>query len=717
VRVHEVAPMLATIAYRGPDDEAFDSLPGYGIGFRRLSIVDVAGGRQPLKTVDGRLTLVCNGEIYNQGELRACLTARGHVFRTASDSEVVLHAYAEWGSACPERLRGIFAFAIWDAWSRSLFLCRDRSGIKPLFLRLSHGELLFASEAKAVLAHRSTPRRLDLVSCLALLDEDVMLERSPFDGISQLGAGCSAQFGVDETLRTSRYWSYQPTLEPGDDHSEQENVAAFREELERVVRMQLMADVPVGGYLSGGLDSAVVCALAGARADGFETFTSVCGDSDDPWFAYVVARARGLTNHAVAFETDGFAEALATVAWAAEGTFDLGFLCRHQLAASAADRGLKVLLSGQGADELLGGYGYTYSSLVTAVERSAVASRLRGSGWRDLVQAVALPRAHDVDVSAADVSEAEARRVAAWLKRAHTALSSYLLRFEDRMGMLAGVEVRVPFLDHVLVDLCAAIPPRRRATLFGGKRLLREAALGLVPEPVRVRQKWAFNSSLPPMTQMLEASRADTGLDDLLTEETVRSKGYFEAAAVRRLRDERNYHLLDAVLIVHLLDELFVTAFDPSRFAGALAVRGREIVLDPTWMPAETIVGAAGGSGMGDVPSVHIGVVYVGLLNEVEAYDVDARTASTPVVLLAVLFADGGRRYMPVPDGIDAELAVQLARSADGMSTYRELATTLEATPEHLLAAARFLVAQGVLLLRSRGARTAEAVSTARSAP
>ncbi len=215
--------MLSTIDYRGPDDEVTESRPGFAVGFRRLSIVDVDHGRQPMSTEDGALQLVCNGEIYNHEELREALTSRGHRFRSRSDSEVLLHGYREWGAGLLERLRGIFAFAIWDDPRRALFLCRDRSGVKPLFLHACGDELLFASEAKALLARPKVPRRLDLLGCFAAAEPDAVLEPSPFEGISQLGAGCSLTFTRAGELRPLRYWSYEPVSEygPEDDGSEE----------------------------------------------------------------------------------------------------------------------------------------------------------------------------------------------------------------------------------------------------------------------------------------------------------------------------------------------------------------------------------------------------------------------------------------------------------------------------------------------------------------
>jgi asparagine synthase (glutamine-hydrolysing) len=679
----EIEAMLAAIAHRGPDDEGIDVQPGFAVGFRRLAIMDVEHGRQPMSTSDGALQLVCNGEIYNHEELRQTLASRGHRLRTRSDSEVVLHAYREWGGACASLLRGIFAFAVWDASRRTLFLCRDRSGIKPCFLRVHGDEIFFASEAKALLAHPGAERRLDLLGCFASAEPDALLEASPFRGIAQLGAGCSLTFTAEGRVQPERYWTYAPTLDLGEDDGGGDDVAQFRDELARVVPMQLMADVPLGAYLSGGLDSSVVAALARAHAPDLTTFTSVCAGSEDPWFAYVLSRAAGLRGaRFVRFAPEEILEEIPRVAWGAEGAFDLGFVARYQAAAAARRQGLKVLLSGQGADELMGGYARSYPAFEASARRTAYAARLLDDGWASIASALR----DGVGVTAHDL--------VAHLEREHAALSHYLLRFEDRMGMLAGIEVRVPFLDHRLVEICAGIAGARRRRLFDDKHLLREAARGLIPEAVRLRTKLAFNAHLPPITQVLAAAAGDNAAAELLTDAAIHAKGYFEPRQVGRLRASGNYHALDAVLIVQLLDELFVTRFDPARFAGGL-IPSREITVDASWMPAEAILlSARKGPSARDKPWLVPSVTHFGLL---ESALPGSPGGPRPPALLAIQKNDGRRALISLPGELDAVLVIELLRRADGTQTYAELSASIGAGEEIVLSIGRFAGAEGLV--------------------
>jgi hypothetical protein len=444
--------------------------------------------------------------------------------------------------------------------------------------------------------------------------------------------------------------------------------------------MQLMADVPLGSYLSGGLDSSVVAAVARTHAAELPTFTSVCAGSEDPWFSYLLSRALDLRGaRFVRFAAEELLEELPRVAWGAEGTFDLGFLGRYQLAAAASRQGLKVLLSGQGADELMGGYERSYSALVASAHRAANAARLLDSGWAAMAS------------SLRDSAASETDDLVTFLEREHAALSHYLLRFEDRMGMLAGVEVRVPFLDHRLVEMCATIPGARRRRLFGDKHLLREAARGLVPDGVRLRAKFAFNGHLPPITQLLASVGRETTASELLTERSVRAKGYFEPRQVERLAVAGSYHALDAVLIVHMLDELFVSSFDPTRFAGA-PVSAPEITVDGSWMPAETVLfHARKGPSSADRPWISSDVTHFGLLHRV------SRPGSEERARLAIQLNDGRRVLTAVPADLDATMVVEFLRLADGTRTYAELATSLGASAEIVLRIGRFIHDEGHL--------------------
>jgi asparagine synthase (glutamine-hydrolysing) len=403
----------------------------------------------------------------------------------------------------------------------------------------------------------------------------------------------------------------------------------------------------------------------------------VCAGSQDPWFAYVLSRAAGLRDaRFVRFAPEEMLEELPRVAWGAEGAFDLGFVGRYQAAAAARRQGIKVLLSGQGADELVGGYARSYAALEATARRAAYAARLLDDGWASVAAALR----DGVGVTAEDM--------AAHLRREHAALSHYLLRFEDRMGMLAGIEVRVPFLDHRIVETCAAITGARRRRLFEDKHLLREAARGLVPEAVRLRTKHAFNAHLPPITQVLTTAGQDTAAAEVLTEASIHEKGYFDPRQVGRLLAAGNYRALDAVLIVQLLDELFVSRFDPGRFGGAL-IPSPEVTVDASWMPAEAVlVSARKGPSARDKPWIASSVTRFGLL--------ESAVPGSPAVL-AIQINDGRNALLPTPEGIDAALLVELLRRADGTRTYDELSASIGAGLETVLAVGGFAASQGLV--------------------
>ncbi len=572
----ELEPMLDTLWYRGPDGTGYLVEEGVGLGFRRLAIIDLEGGRQPMPNEDGTLWVVNNGEIYNFRELAAELKDRGHRFATRSDTEVIVHSYEEWGEKCVERLRGIFAFALWDRRQRRLFLARDRSGIKPLNVVFQRDRIAFASEAKALLVANGVERRLDLLGYVGGAEIDPPLARTTFDGILQLGAGCALTATADGH-RVERYWRYRPS-EALRGAGPESPVESFRGLFEETLREQLVADVPVGAALSGGIDSAaVVAAIVRAGRRDIRTYTVDFGDdaTEDVHRARQVAAFLGVANQTVPCPIDaGTLETLPFVAWAAEGEFDLGYVGRYALARAVSADGAKVLLSGQGIDEMLTGYWPSYARYQEAALERYLGERVRPTyrGWpafsERVLEELASRLAAD-DAGAAPDLPPLARIVAAELRAEHARLGTSLLRFEDRMGMAGSVEVRVPFLDHRLLEFCASFPEAERRELFSGKALLRRAVGPWLPEGIAERPKLAFNKSAPAVTRLLLGQPEGSPLRDLLSRDVVESKGYFTWARCDALLRARNFAALDHVFIVHLLDELFVQRFDPLRFSGA----------------------------------------------------------------------------------------------------------------------------------------------------
>ena len=571
----EIAPLLSTLHYRGPDGTGFHTSPGIGLGFRRLAIIDPAHGHQPLSNDTESHWIVFNGEIYNYRELTGRLKSKGYRFRTGSDTEALMHAYEEWGEACVEQLRGIFAFAIWNKPERTLFLTRDRSGIKPLHLMRHAGDFYFASEAKALLAVPGAPRRLDLIGYLGGEEVDPLLERTSFRGIVQLGAGCSMTV-KNGTFASRRYWSYRPD-DSEDARSIPEAAAHFRDLFEDAVRSQLVSDVPIAASLSGGVDSAaVVAAIARLGRPDIRTYT-VAFEGDrtrDVEHARIVARELGIDAKEIpcaigAKSVDLFRR----MAWLAEGEFDLGYVARFELARAVYSDGAKVLLTGQGIDEILTGYYPSYAdyrrAALTRLMRARLMPSYRGFPLFEerVLDEVAVDAVQDCERFVASGAATMAQVTAGQLKADHSRLSSGMLRFEDRMGMGGHVEVRVPFLDHPLLEFCASLPDSARTEMFSQKRILRDAVAPWLPPVIARRPKVGFNASAMPLSQLILESAPAHEVAELLTGSSATTRGYFSPAWCEHLVRTRDFAALDHVLIIHLLDELFVTSFRPGEFA------------------------------------------------------------------------------------------------------------------------------------------------------
>jgi len=574
VQRSEISPLLRTIHYRGPDGTGFHTAEGIGLGFRRLAIIDPAHGHQPLTNERQTHWIVFNGEIYNYRELTARLKSKGYRFRTDSDTEALLHAYEEWGDACVETLRGIFAFAIWNAPERALFLARDRSGIKPLHLMRHAGDLYFASEAKALLGVPGATRRLDLVGYLGGDEVDPLFERTSFRGIVQLGAGCSLNARQGE-LKPRRYWSYQPD-DSGAVLSSSSLAERFGDLFEDAVRSQLVSDVPIAASLSGGVDSAaVVAAIARLGRPDIQTYT-VAFEGDrtrDVEHARIVARELGIgaTEVPCVFGSNTV-DQFRRIAWLAEGEFDLGYVARYELARKVYSDGAKVLLTGQGIDEILTGYYPSYADYrrasLTRMLRTRLMPTYRGFPLFEerILDEVSMNPELDRELVAPSGSRTMAEVTAAQLRADHSRLSSGMLRFEDRMGMGGHVEVRVPFLDHPLLEFCASLPESSRVEMFTQKKILRDAVAPWLPPLIAQRPKVGFNVSSKPLSQLIHESAPAHELAELLTSSAAAAKGYFAPAWCEHLVRTGDFVALDHVLIIHLLDQLFITDFAQTDF-------------------------------------------------------------------------------------------------------------------------------------------------------
>ena len=562
VEAAELERMCDALAHRGPDDRGCFASGPVGLASTRLAIIDVsAAGHQPMRGPDGALVLVYNGELYNFRELTAELERLGHRFVSRSDTEVVLRAFEEWGPGCLERLNGMFAFAVWDEARRELFLARDRFGIKPLYYAQHGNRLLFGSEVKALL-EAGLPAR---VSPAALVEyftfQNLFSDRTLFDGVHVLPAGHALTATADE-IRVRRYWDLE--LEPDEGPSEDEWVERLRAAFESAVSRQLVSDVPLGSYLSGGMDSASIVAAASRRVPRLMTFTggfdlsSVNGLElvfDERADAETVASAFRTEHYEMVLHAGDMQWVLPELVWHLED-LRVGMCYQNHYIARLASKFVKVALAGTGGDELFAGYPWRYGPLA-GLDDEAEYERALYAYWMRLVPDDAHAGFFAPDVLAgAGVEPFDVFRdvlapvsgldpVAKTLYFETKTFLHGLLVVEDRVSMAHGLEVRVPFLDNELVEVARRIPSRLKHGDERGKAILRRAMAGLLPDEILAKRKQGFS----PPDESWYRSASGEPIRDLLLEPRSLERGWFRPEAVRRVLEEhfearRNHRLL-----------------------------------------------------------------------------------------------------------------------------------------------------------------------------
>lgn len=571
---------LETQSHRGPDDTGEVHLDTrLWLGHNRLSIIDIECGNQPMANEDQSVWLVFNGEIYNYVELRDELRGLGHAFHTDSDTEVIIHAYEQWGMGCQGRFNGMWAFALWDARRQRLLCSRDRFGVKPFAYARTHDGMVFASEIKTLL-------RLD--PSLAVPAEDQVYrflragllsegERTFFRDIRQLLAGHCLLVDADGRCETKRY--YDPAAAIGvTDISGDDPAQRFRELLEDSVRLRLRSDVPVGTCLSGGLDSSSIVALmAGLSNSPIHTFTSIYPgtDSDESVYARAVAERFGAIEHQVEPSMRDFAKTLPSITWHQDAPTSAPGLYSQWHVMRLAQGNVKVLLDGQGGDEILGGYTGFYADYVAALLLDGKWSRLSNE-WADirsqlgqnpLVAAVRplipvsirrigrrMMRSNQLmaDGFRAAWSFSEAPPVKAgtlgdpfnsslYEALTRTTLPA-LLHYEDRDSMAFSVEARTPFLDHRLVEYCLALPYTAKMRGWETKVPLRDGMRDLLPAAVLDRRdKKGFPT---PMAMWLRTGLMPWVREVLLSEEATR-RGITNKVTVAKMLDAHEAGLAD----------------------------------------------------------------------------------------------------------------------------------------------------------------------------
>jgi asparagine synthase (glutamine-hydrolysing) len=564
--------MCGAIVHRGPDDEGVFVQPRVGLAMRRLSIIDVQGGHQPICNEDGTVTVVFNGEIYNYRSLREELQRSGHRFTTSTDTEVIVHAYEEYGVDCVKRFNGIFAFALWDARAERLLIARDRIGTKPLYFMRGRNGLAFASEIKALLTLPDVTRRLNLEAAAEFFR--VGFSPAPhtlFQGIEKLPAGWLL-IAEREQVRTERYWDL---VFEGDAETRTfaESCDRLREVLRESVVDQMVSDVPLGAFLSGGVDStAVVAFMQQASTQKVRTY-SIGFDAQYTYhneapFAEAAAKALG-TEHQTLIVHPQVADLMPwLVEKLDEPLTDTSFILTY-LVSELARRDVKVALSGVGGDELFGGYRRYFAPLMNRsvswipsawrrvagrvterwlhADRGTVRGNLAryGKAWTrtlhlplgeqylgllsvlsaKMVESLLKSYKASGDPGAELVryfNDAPARSSLDRLAYvdAKGPLPESLLLFTDKMGMATSLEVRVPFLDNRVVDFVRHCPSHYRMRGFTLKRLLKSALKGVVPDFVLTRSKRGFGGPMgawlktdlrPLVSQLLDPGRLKQG--------------------------------------------------------------------------------------------------------------------------------------------------------------------------------------------------------------
>ncbi|HEX7286714.1 MAG TPA: asparagine synthase (glutamine-hydrolyzing) [Candidatus Angelobacter sp.] len=561
--------MTGKLVHRGPDSSGTFVAQNIGLGFRRLSLIDLSGGNQPLYNEDRSLVLICNGEIYNYRELRDELISDGHRFSTRSDVEVLLHLYEECGVDLLQRIHGQFAFALYDVKQKSLLLARDHFGINPLYYANVDGMFVFSSEVKGILEFPGIRREVDLTGLDQILTFPGLISpRTMFKGISSLPAGHYLLLQEDR-VSLQEYWDLDyPTIEDSPEPRPAKYYAEkLREALSRSVKARLHADVPVGFYLSGGLDSSMIAALITEVSHDTErhSFSITFADRElcEARYQRLMSRKVGSIHHEIEFDWREISDRLKQVVYHSETplkeTYNTASLA---LSEHARRHDTLAILTGEGADELFAGYvGYRFDqtsrrSRKTYDAQEALESEMRFKLWNDsdlfyekdyfsyadtkkaLYSAHAVGRFHEFDCLKFDlVNKEKLRNRHSIHQRSYLdfklRMSDHLLSDHgDRMALANSIEARYPFLDLDVVKVATEIPPQLQLNGLVEKYILRKAAENLVPREILEREKYAF---LAPGSPYLLSQNIEW-VNDLLSYGRIQREGYFNPETIERLK-------------------------------------------------------------------------------------------------------------------------------------------------------------------------------------
>ncbi len=589
----ELERMIAALHHRGPDGASTRVDGPVGLAHARLSIIDLAGGWQPIANEDETVWVILNGEIFNYLELRAVLERRGHRFRTRSDTEVIVHLYEDLGDEFVQELNGQFAIALWDSRRQRLLLARDRTGIRPLFYTQAAGRLAFASEVKALFALPQVPRRLSLEGLASTFTYwSALPPGTVFEGVNSLAPGHRMVVDAQGT-KTECYWDWQFPQELPEPRDEDECAEELHALLIDAVRLQLRADVPVGAYLSGGLDSSIITTIIKRHTETpLRSFSLTFEDAefDESEHQNELAAHLGTEHSARACRRGDIGAAFPAAVWHAEAPLVRTAPTPMMLLAhSVREAGYKVVLTGEGADEVFAGYdlfkeakirrflarapqskwrgsilarlypylqnspaagrGFTqrfFSEGLDQIEQPWFAHMPRMSTTRRTLQYLR-PELQD-EVNRWDPQAALAATlppgIGQWLPpgrdqyvEAHTLMSGYLLSSQgDRMAMAASIEARFPFLDHRVIEFANRLPPQFKLRGLHEKYILKKAFAAELPASITKRTKQPYRS--PDSSSFFRDGRPLDWVAELLSESAVDAAGLFDAQAVTKLSEK-----------------------------------------------------------------------------------------------------------------------------------------------------------------------------------
>ena len=583
--VSVVERMRDVISHRGPDDKGLFVEGGVGLGHRRLSIVDVSRGHQPMTNEDGSLHITYNGEIYNHTDYRESLEAKGHVYQTHCDTETILHLYEEHGSACVDYLRGMFAFAIWDQRKRELFIARDRLGVKPLYyVHTEDGSLYFGSEIKTLLEARAVKPEINYAALSDYLANHAPSgEETLFLGVKRLLPGHVLSWH-DGEISIRRYWDVDFSKD-GEVRDDRSYIDQWSELFRESVRLRLMADVPLGMFLSGGIDSSAIAAvMSGMVKDPIKTFSVAFKEreANELEYARLVADVYKTNHHEIIVSPQQFFAALPGLVWHEDEPLAHPSSVALYFVSKLASKHVKVVLTGEGSDELLAGYGRyrrtiwnlawgrRYNKLTPSIGRDTIRKQIErvppGGRIRQKLMRTFLVLSPELEriyfdnfavfpvpmqqrMFTAETNErirsidpyAEVRKLLERTKDLslldgllYADIKIYLhelLMKQDQMSMATSVESRVPFLDHKLVEFTAKMPDAMK--LRGGttKYVLRESMKGILPKKILSRPKMGF--PVPVGTWFRGPFKSV--IDEYVLSERTLSRGIFAPDFVRNL--------------------------------------------------------------------------------------------------------------------------------------------------------------------------------------